>query len=53
MDHEDGYCDRCACETAEVWLTFDGAALCRDCAIDNDGLAVKGAKRPEARDDGY
>lgn len=52
MEHEDGFCDDCSAELTEAWLTIDGRALCRGCAIDSLDFKFAKATKPEARDDG-
>jgi hypothetical protein len=56
MLKETGYCDRCGADAQlELWLTLDGAQLCRSGALDSmlsSGKTVIGARRPGARDDG-
>jgi hypothetical protein len=56
MQKETGYCDRCGADARhELWLTYEGDELCRDCASSQLLSAVnveRHASRPEARDDG-
>lgn len=52
MQQEDGYCDKCGAEVDCAQLTFDGLAVCDDCARNEPYTPQRVATRPEARDDG-
>lgn len=52
IEHEDGHCDECGCETAVAWINLAGQERCESCATGAMELSVRGASKPEARDDG-
>lgn len=49
QEHEDGYCDRCGCETDAPQLTVDGRELCPQCA----GVHVAGTVDAETAPGAY